>query len=577
MELKSKLFFFIIIVIGSIIHLLLIYSMFDIFFKFPINFGMTPHSPNLSENELPSNRVVIFMLDGIRADSFYEGIYSKKNGFLRKVIEKRGVYGISHAKVPTETKPCLTAMFSGHFEDASLALLELSAHTVHLDSVFNQSDFSIGIGLDASLFAEVAKSMFCVPFKVEQNYGDKNSEQSNYKLFNTIIDLFNKTKKNRKSDLYKNLNKKKVTFFLHIAQTDTLGHKYGPRSKRIIDHIKDLDSYFEKMEKTFYHFYHDNRTTFIITADHGMDLRTVHGDGNPDCTRTPLLIWGAGIRKAIPKGKKSPKKGTPNKGRLDNFVRHDISQIDLTPLISGLIGSNFPMNSLGIIPLNILDISDKVKAKLIYGNLKEIFEIYKIKNEYANKSIIFKPFKPLDNSDEKINSISDDIDKGNYLDAINKAKILINITLEGINYILHYDRLFLKSVIISGYILWMLYIFIFIEMKNENKLEQFFFYSREENIFVTIISLLIFFALFIYLIIRNSPFLYYLYTIFPWYFFWRIFSNIKYLKKFFIKQKGILPFLKTIISYGLSAIAFYSIVSHKKIIIILIIYIGNYV
>ena len=141
------------------------------------------------------------------------------------------------------------------------------------------------------------------------------------------------------------------------------------------------------------------------------------------------------------------------------------------------------MNSLGIIPLNILDISDKVKAKLIYGNLKEIFEIYKIKNEYANKSIIFKPFKPLDNSGEKINSISDDIDKGNYLDAINKAKILINITLEGINYILHYDRLFLKSVIISGYILWMLYIFIFIEMKNENKLEQFFF-TAEKKIYL---------------------------------------------------------------------------------------------
>ena len=80
------------------------------------------------------------------------------------------------------------------------------------------------------------------------------------------------------------------------------------------------------------------------------------------------------------------------------------------------------MNSLGIIPLSVLDISDKVKSKLIFGNLKEILEIDKIKNEYANRSIIFKPFKPLDNSDEKINSISNDINKGNYLDTINKGK-----------------------------------------------------------------------------------------------------------------------------------------------------------
>jgi len=225
------------------------------------------------------------------------------------------------------------------------------------------------------------------------------------------------------------------------------------------------------------------------------------------------------------------------------------------------------MNSLGIIPLNILDTSDKIKAKLIYGNLKELFEIYKIKNEDAHRSIVFQPFQPLDDYVGKTKSILDDINKENYLEAINKTQTLINITLEGINYILHYDRFYLKSVIISGYILWMLYIFIFIEMKNENKLEQFFFYNSEENIFVTIISVIILVALLIYLFIRYSPFLYYLYTIFPWYFFWRIFSNIKFLKEFFIKQKSMLPFLKTIMSYGLSILAFYSIVSHKIIII----------
>ena len=537
--------------------------MFDIFFKFPINFGMTPQSPNLSEDELPSNRVALFVLDGTRADSFFEAIYSSRNGFLRNVVRNRGVYGISHTKVPTETKPCLTAMCSGHFEDASLALLELSAHTVYLDSVFNQSDFAVGIGLDACMFANVAKSMYCVPFDDEQDYGLTNIERNNYRLFNTMIDLLNKVKKDPQSELYKNLHKKKVTFFHHLAQTDTLGHKFGPKAERVINHLKELDSYFEKIEKAFYDFYHDNRTTFIITADHGMDLRHGHGDGNPDCTKTPLVIWGSGVRKPIYRKKKPPEEDTPSDWGLDNFVRQDVSQIDLTPLISGLIGSDFPMNSLGIIPLNILDTSDKIKAKLIYGNLKELFEIYKIKNEDAHRSIVFHPFQPLDDYDEKTKSILDDINKENYLEAINKTQTLINITLEGINYILHYDRFYLKSVIISGYILWMLYIFIFIEMKNENKLEQFFFYNSEENIFVTIISVIILVALVIYLFIRYSPFLYYLYTIFPWYFFWRIFLNINYLKKFFIKQKSMLHFLKTIMSYGLSILAFYSIVSHK--------------
>ena len=98
-------------------------------------------------------------------------------------------------------------MCSGHFEYVSLALLELSAHTVYLDSVFNQSDFAIGIGLDACMFAKVAKSMYCVPFDDEQDYGLANIERNNYRLFNTMIDLLNKVKKDPQSDLYKNLHK----------------------------------------------------------------------------------------------------------------------------------------------------------------------------------------------------------------------------------------------------------------------------------------------------------------------------------------------------------------------------------
>ena len=40
------------------------------------------------------------------------------------------------------------------------------------DSIFNQSEYSIGIGYDACMFSEVAKNMYCVPFEVEQDYGD---------------------------------------------------------------------------------------------------------------------------------------------------------------------------------------------------------------------------------------------------------------------------------------------------------------------------------------------------------------------------------------------------------------------
>ena len=191
----------------------------------------------------------------------------------------------------------------------------------------------------------------------------------------------------------------------------------------------------------------------------------------------------------------------------------------------------------------------------------ELFEIYTIKNEIANKSIVFKPFKHLIDSDKHINDILEDINNENYIDAINKTQILINMTLDGIDYILHYDRLYLKTVISTGYILWILYIFIFIEMKKDNKLNKLFFYNREENLFLTIISGIITIILCIYLMIRLSPIIYYLYTLFPCYFFWRILVNLQYLKKFFIKESSLKSNLKNFIGYILLIIGFLSIVS----------------
>jgi phosphatidylinositol glycan class N len=291
-----------------------------------------------------------------------------------------------------------------------------------------------------------------------------------------------------------------------------------------------------------------------------MDLRHAHGDGNPECTRTPFVAWGSGIRKPIQREKKPPEEDTPSEWRLDNLVRQDISQIDITPLSAGLIGSNFPMNSLGIIPIDILDVSNKIKSKILFGNMMELYEIYKIKNDIQNKSITFKPYKPLINSDEQINDIQNDINNEKYEEALTKTKNFINITLNGMNYILHYDRLYLQTLVTIGYILWMIYILIFIEMKNDNNLRKFFFFTCEEKI-STIVSGIITLILCIYLSLRLSPFTYYLYTLFPCYFLWRIFSNIKYLKIFFIKSNSIKSVLKNIFFFILTIFAFLSIVS----------------
>jgi hypothetical protein len=145
-----------------------------------------------------------------------------------------------------------------------------------------------------------------------------------------------------------------------------------------------------------------------------------------------------------------------------------------------------------------------------------------------------------------------------YIEAIDKTKILIKKTLDGIDYLLKYDRLFLEIVVVTGYILWMIYLLIFIEMKNTDNLNKFFLFNYEDknsNTNFGRIALIIC----MYLYLRNSPFIYYLYSLFPCYFGWRIFSNINYLKSFFTSNNEIK--CKNLSMYLATMVLFFSLVS----------------
>ena len=75
-----------------------------------------------------------------------------------------------------------------------------------------------------------------------------------------------------------------------------------------------------------------------MTADHGMTNWGSHGAGHPHETLTPLLVWGAGVRVAQAPENNSHIPDVMYEWKLAHLSRKDVSQADIAPLMTSLIG-----------------------------------------------------------------------------------------------------------------------------------------------------------------------------------------------------------------------------------------------
>ena len=121
---------------GPALHLIFLLSVFDIHFKSPVLRLPTPPSPQFPA---PARRLVLVVADGLRGQSFYQ---AGAAGFIKEQGERRGVVGLSHTRVPTESRPGHVALLAGLYEDPSAITAGWGDNPVEFDHVLNRSSHS---------------------------------------------------------------------------------------------------------------------------------------------------------------------------------------------------------------------------------------------------------------------------------------------------------------------------------------------------------------------------------------------------------------------------------------------------
>ncbi|KAF7974518.1 hypothetical protein HWV62_11972 [Athelia sp. TMB] len=311
----------------------------------------------------------------------------------------------------------------------------------------------------------------------------------------------------------------KVVFFLHLLGLDTTGHSYRPHSKEYMHNIAVVDAVVRDAEKLVSDFY------------------------DPDNTRTPIIAWGKGIRGPLPDVDSSSHDEYSLPWDLGHLYRRDVEQADIAALMSTLIGINWPVNSVGVLPdvdptrpgyLASAEL-EKTQAHAALVNAQVKSADFVLKSPTENKeprsfwsniessmvqlkgaqSLKYKPYSPLESTSGAVPirvAALAEIDKmlndGLFEEARLASVALIAKALEGLQYLQTYDRVSIRMIVILAYTGWAAYASLYIFRPQ----------IATAPLVTTAISSTILVGIFGYLSLQQSPWTFYSYVIFPWYF-----------------------------------------------------------
>lgn len=491
------------LLLGVAFHALYVLSIFDIYFKSPVvshveSLQYAASSSSAANSLLltpPAKRVVVFVADGCRADKFFETNSSNSGSnseslanarvtFLRRMAETRGSYGVSHTRVPTESRPGHVALFAGMYEDVSAVTKGWQDNPVDFDSVFNQSHASWLFGSPdiVPMFTRTVPHATAVHYSHADEDFATDASALDVWVYEQVAALFMRA--THDDTLATTLRAPQLVVFCHFLGIDSNGHAHRPSSKDYVDNIALVDELVAKIHALVEAFYgHDGRTAYVFSADHGMSNKGAHGDGDPANTRTPLVVWGAGVhgpevapetstggfymdlptqssadvRAQLAAQASQETVAAQDWGRLVQLTRKDVMQADVAPLVSALLGLPYPRNSVGVLPFAFLA-PGRYRAGAVLSNARQLYEHARRKEQEkeAHTLLFFRPFRAFRDRVPAVATALDTLWDAHEYDAVERAsQEMVAICLETLTYFQRYDWVFLFTVIVLGYVGWM--------------------------------------------------------------------------------------------------------------------------
>ncbi|XP_037942043.1 GPI ethanolamine phosphate transferase 1-like, partial [Teleopsis dalmanni] len=437
------------------VHVLLLGSIFVIYFRSPIITNLEPQSA--IKLDPPSNRLVLIVTDGLRAESFFRNNCSDIPHILELMLQHNGQVGISHTRVPTESRPGHIALIAGLYEDPSAVTKGWKENPIDFDTVFHRSGktFAWGANDVLHIFSRLNGTGQNLLFEAYDHNLDFSGRDKTYELDEWVFKRVHAFLRNKGEELQQ---EKQVIFFLHLLGLDTAGHVHKPGSRLFLENLQHTELGIWNIYKEFETVFTDGKTTYLLTSDHGMTNSGSHGAGDPYETDTPFFVWGAGIDR---KGKSSTK--SFQAGLNQSLPLHELEQAQLTPIMSSLLGLPPPTNNFGTLPQGFLNVSAEYEAHATHANALQLIEQFKkllLEHQRGLFSRYLNSYKDLDlvGIAAYVSSIEMHFEEQNFQEAINASQVIMKKSIEGVNYYFNYYQNSLLLSTTATFLGWIFYL-----------------------------------------------------------------------------------------------------------------------